>query len=139
MKFGHVRRDCEEYARVKGEEYAKFKGQARSVPDKKAKTGACEVTITAQDDKTSENESAGLIVQHALSVESVTNDQWILVSGATCHMCNNKDLFINLRTLQTPLNVTLGDGHNLQAVRRGDVALIMKLPNGKPESVLMFY
>ena len=49
-KFGHVRRDCEEYTRVKGEEYANFKSQARSVPDKKAKTGAFKVTITAQDD-----------------------------------------------------------------------------------------
>ena len=97
-KFGHVRRDCEEYTRVKGEEYANFKGQARSVPDKKAKTGAFKVTITAQDDNSSENESAGLIVQHALSVESVTNYQWILDSGATCHMCNNKDLFTNLHT-----------------------------------------
>ena len=57
-KFGHVRRDCEDYTRVKGEEYANFKGQARSVPDKKAKTGAFKVTITAQDDNSSENESA---------------------------------------------------------------------------------
>ena len=37
-------------------------------------------------------ESAGLIVQHTLSDESVTNDQWILYCGATCHMCNNKHL-----------------------------------------------
>ena len=59
---------------------------------------------------------------------------WILDSGATCHMYNNKDLFTSLHTLQTPLNITVGDGHNLQVVRRGDVALIMKLPNGKTES-----
>ena len=79
-------------------------GQSKT---RKQKTGAFKVTITAQDDNSSENESAGLIVQHALSFESVTNDQWILDSGATCHiMCNNNDPFTNLHTLLlTALNV----------------------------------
>ena len=50
------------------------------------KTGAFKVTITTRDDNSSENESASLIVQHGLSVESVTktNGFLILVPRAIC-------------------------------------------------------
>ena len=65
-KYGHVRRDCKDYARVKGEgcmQSLKVKqGQSKT---RKQKTGAFKITITAQYDNSSENEGAGLIVQHA--------------------------------------------------------------------------
>ena len=47
----------------------------------------------------------------ALSIGQL--DSWIVDSGATCHMCNNKALFANLQQLKEPLEVTLGDGHPL--------------------------
>lgn len=54
--------------------------------------GAFKVTITAEDENSS-NESTSLVVQHALSAGSNVGDQWILDSGATCHMCNNEAMF----------------------------------------------
>ena len=39
-----------------------------------------------------------------------THNQWIIDSGATCHMCNEETSFSNYQTLDTPLNVILGDG-----------------------------
>ena len=61
-------------------------------------------------------------------------DQWILDSRATCHMCNDEAMFSDLRALRSLLNVTLGESRNLQAVGRGNVVLTMKLPQGKTES-----
>jgi len=46
-------------------------------------------------------------------------------------MCNNDKLFANIRSLQQPLEIMLGDGHALEATGQGVVALEMKLPDGK--------
>ena len=97
--------------------------------------GAFKVTITAEDENSTDSESTGLVVQHALSTKCTTkctsHDQWILDSGATCHMCNKKELFNQFHTLQAPLNVTLGDGRSLQATGHGNVVLTMNLPHGR--------
>ena len=39
-------------------------------------------------------------------------------------------MFVDLKPLKKPMEVTLGDGHALQAVGRGVVSLMMKLPSG---------
>ena len=81
----------------------------QSKPRRKPKR-AFKVTITAEDENSSDSESTGLVVQHALSADSNVHDQWILDSGAICHMSNNEAMFSDLQTLLSPLNVTLGDG-----------------------------
>ena len=68
-------------------------------------------------------------MSHALSVSATSN--WIVDSGATCHMCNDKKLFINLEGLDKPQEVSLGDGHVSKAIAQGVVLLEMKLPSGK--------
>ena len=68
---------------------------------------------------------------HVLPADSNFHDQWILDSGATCHMCNSESQFVSLQVLSKPLTVTLGDGHTLQAAGRGNVVLRMRLPHGK--------
>ena len=77
---------------------------------------------------TSDDENDALIATHALQAGSAGN--WIVDSGATCHMCSNKKMFMDLKPLEEPMEVTLGDGHTLQAVGRGVVSLKMKLPSG---------
>lgn len=126
-KIGHIKKDCEEYARVKGQTKP---AQAK----KKTKMGAFKVTITAEDENSSDSEGCGLVVQHALSAGPTGAGQWILDSGATCHMCNKESMFADLHPLPTPLNVMLGDGRSLQAVGCGNVTLTMNLPRGKRET-----
>ena len=62
-KPGHFKRDCEEFAKVKG--------QSKPDQDKnwEYKMGVFKVTITAEDENCSE--STGLVVQHALSADSI--------------------------------------------------------------------
>ena len=91
-KPGHFKKDCEEFAKVKG--------QAKPTQAKmKTKTGAFKVTIFAQDDDSSDSEDIGLVAQHALSAGSIAQDHWILDSGATCRMCNNEAMFSDLQAL----------------------------------------
>ena len=68
------------------------------------------------------------MIGHALAATS--KDIWIVDSGATCHMCNDETFFSELNTLNEPQEVSLGDGHKLQAVAEGEVLLHMLLPDG---------
>lgn len=46
---------------------------------------------------------------------------WVLDSGATQHMCNNKSLFTNFETSAT--TITIADNSKIQATGKGDVAI----------------
>lgn len=114
---------------------AKFKAQCKQgQPKKKTKMGAFKVKISA-DDNSSEGEGTGLMVQHALCADSKIHNQWILDSGATCHMSNSESFFVNLRapnnSLNNSLTTTLGDGHTFPVMGCGDVVLEMQLSHGK--------
>ena len=50
---------------------------------------------------------------------------WIVDSGATCHICNDCNSFVELHNLKKTLDVTLGDGHTLKAIKHGTVILMM--------------
>ena len=71
------------------------------------------------------------MVRHALSSSAGRHDSWIVDSRATCHMCNDRKLFVELHNLEKPQEVTLGDGHDLDAIGRGVVVLETKLPSGR--------
>jgi hypothetical protein len=86
-KPGHFKKDCEKYAKVKDQGKS-----AKSKSKGKGKVGAFKVTITAQDESSTESEGTGLVVQHALSTDGRINGEWILDSGATCHMCNKQSI-----------------------------------------------
>lgn len=76
-KVGHIKRNCEEYT--------KMRSQARITQEKKkTKMGAFKVTITAENGDSSDSESAGLVVEYALSAGARLDGQCILDSGATC-------------------------------------------------------
>ena len=68
------------------------------------------------------------MVGHALSATS--KESWIVDSGATCHMCNSKTSFSELHPLTRPQEVTLGDGHILEATAKVTVMIEMLLPDG---------
>ena len=59
---------------------------------------------------------------------------WIIDSGATSHMCHNKELFTTLTPLQKSTDVVLGYGRALQAIGKGKIILEINLPNGKSKA-----
>ncbi len=76
-------------------------------------------------------EGMGLLVNHALLVKPGDNkDHWIVDSGATTHMSNNRQVFSTLQGLTKEICVTLGDGKELRAIGRGTVSLDMTVQTG---------
>ncbi len=72
------------------------------------------------------------MVSHALSISSDKGmDSWIVDSGATCHMCNDKKQFVEFNSLEPPQEVTLGDGYSVEATGCGVVRLKMTLTDNK--------
>ena len=71
-----------------------------------------------------DSEATGLVASHVLAAGSMKGEAiWIVDSGATRHMCNDRKLFVNFNSLAEPRYITLGDGHTVKAVGRGVVLL----------------
>ena len=66
------------------------------------------------------------MLSHLLTAREQLAGRWIIDSGATSHICNDRDLFVQLHPLKSPLDVVLGDGHKLTATAKGTVKLTMK-------------
>ena len=131
-RFGHIQRYCPERIRYLAEprsfEYRKSnrqwnKGKRNEVHQTRDKW---------ESESDSERNITGLVMSHALStVECSETDSWIIDSGATSHICNDRRSFTDFHTLEKPQYVTLGDGHALSAIGTGNVYLELVLKNGK--------
>ena len=59
------------------------------------------------------NSVIGLLSQHAIDIEK---SDWIVDSGAICHMCHDMRKFINFKKLDITEDITLGDGFSVEAL-----------------------
>ncbi|WP_171480101.1 hypothetical protein, partial [Acinetobacter baumannii] len=81
------------------------------------------------EEEDEDKEVIGLVAEDSLIANRKSN--WIVDSGATCHMCNEEELFTELSPLETPQDITVGDGYSVQAIGRGSVILEMKISDNK--------
>ncbi len=124
-KPGHFNKDCWKFAQTgTGKEGGKraTTGKAKHM----ASAATTTVNSSRYHDRSSEDES--LIVDHVFSITS--KDNWIIDSGATCHMCNDEGYYKDITVLDNPQEVSLGDGRVLKATAEGTVSLQMLLTNG---------
>ena len=70
---------------------------------------------TKRRESSSDSESVGLTVQHAMSSHS-RMDAWIVDSGATWHMCINQSGFGECEGRKISLKITLGDDYEVVLV-----------------------
>ena len=103
-KLGHMKKDCRKFHR-----WTKSKKQE------------------ANPTKVADNDV--LVVTQALT--SSCKGDWIIDSGATCHMSNDESFFVEMKKLSVPQNVMLGDGCSLKGIATGNVLLETLLPDGK--------
>ena len=123
---GHIKRNC----CILAADERKVDSGSKRKSDTKSKAQANKATAQKpEDDTSSSSDCNALVVSHALSASTTSN--WIIDSGATCHMCNDKTLFTSFENPDKPQEVSLGDGHVSKAVAQGVVLLEMKLPGGK--------
>ena len=126
-KPGHIKRDCWKLAQLQAAKPgAGKKGH-------KPKHAANKVTSKQKGSAAVSGDEEALVVGYALATPGISKNLWIVDSGATCHMCNDKTLFSELETLREPQEVSLGDGHVLEAAAEGSVSLEMLLPDGRKQ------
>ena len=68
------------------------------------------------------------LVKHSLLKACEPTYHWLVDSGATCHICSTKEYYKIYHPLQKSLQVTLGDGHQVEAIRTGVVTLRLNVP-----------
>ena len=122
-RFGHIKRNCRELNTQKHDvDEKEFKENF----DNKHK--AYNMVKMKREDSSSDSDEVGLMMSHALS-SNEGMDTWIIDSGATCHMFNDVSLFVELHNLEKPEDITLGDGHVVQATGHGAVRTEIESPN----------
>lgn len=119
-KPGHLKRNCRKFL-------------ATQQGEKKQTASTAE---TKDPSPNLESDGEVLVTTHARSAASSEN--WIVDSGATCHMCND-EIFSEFRSLETPQKVTLGNGHALRATAEGTVTLETLLPDGSTKKCRLEY
>ena len=78
-----------------------------------------------------ESETAGAAayasVQALVAEISITptNENWVIDSGATHHLCRNRHSFRNLKPLAKPVMVRLGDSSTIPAIAAGTIYLTL--------------
>lgn len=97
---GHIKRNCWILKNQQSKQGAGSSGE---------KSNSAESKQESDDGK----ECVGLVAAHAMSAcdKDVLASMWIVDSGATCHMCNNKELFVQYSDKDS-VSVSLGDGHS---------------------------
>ena len=118
---GHLKRDYPEKKNKSDSKTHKSKHKYSS----KQKAN---VTKSKLDDSESD---CGLAVFHALGACNVKK-RWIIDSGATCHMCNDKTDFTDF--VEQDTDVILGDGHHLKAEGSGTITLEVDKSDRKQET-----
>ena len=118
-KLGHIQKNCREREKLMSREGDRHKTD-HSVNSAEFRRRRAE---------TDSEDEIGLAFQHVFSAEAASQlqrSEWIVDSGASCHVCNNRGLFVVFENLEKPVDIILGDGHALNAVGRGTVILTLK-------------
>ena len=115
-RIGHIQRNCSERAQNERKPTSTMNQRHHS---KGLRHRANNVEAEIEGD----NSDIGLVLtnQRVLSVKSLSN--WIVDSGATCHVCNDESQFKSITTLEKPIDIALGDGYTLKAAKQGTVEI----------------
>ena len=125
-KLGHIRRFCKDLNKDKNKKESGNQGNKNKGNQvEKGQPGP-------------RKESLGLVVQSlAASAGGIKSETWIVDSGATCHMCNNKALLEDFVEFDETVDVMLGDGKVLNATGSGTVLVHTVLANGKQQECIL--
>ena len=116
---GHIRRYCK----------AKKEGaQKDSRKNYRSHDSSSSDDVSDDDDDDCE---ALIVIDQALStVSSGSKNKWIIDSGASKHMCNDKKLFSKIEDLKKPQMVKVGNGYPVRVKGKGTIKLTIMTNRG---------
>ena len=124
-KLGHIRRFCKDFNKDKNKkEYGIQGNKNKGNQVEKGQSGP-------------PKESLGLVQSLAANARGINSETWIVDSGATCHMCNNKALLEDIVKFDETVDVLLGDGKVLNATGSGNVLIHTVLGNSKQQECIL--
>ena len=101
-KYDHIQHNCREHEKAQGQGYHSEAHQSDSRKLKGMKHNVNTIKAGSHPDDSSDSDETGLLVDHVLSSKVnispglSTSGKWIIDSGATCHICNNRSSFVEL-------------------------------------------
>ena len=133
-KAGHIRRNCEELKRKEGLDNGRrnrFKENANILQKTKSKRN--------NGSSDSDADIGFVVVSHALSSESDNDEKkWIIDSGATCHMCNDESMFVELQYVKDAQEIQVGDGYKVRAHGKGNIKLKVEVSEGMNKNCMLY-
>ena len=112
-KLGHMKKDCRLFIqKCKRENYNSYSKNSNNM---------------AVCNEITEDE----LILYASAFSANASRQWIIDSGATQHMCCDREMFTEFSQLSNPISVEVGDGRPLAATGEGKVTLSLQLPGDK--------
>ncbi len=96
-KMGHYKRECT------SKQPGWSGDHRRGTPPREGRRGNYGAVVRRED---SSDEEPNMMLCHALTAKSLPQDDWILDSGASSHMCNNHHLIQEFSTLSHGVKVT---------------------------------
>lgn len=120
-RLGHRRADCKKNGRSRNRSFKHRKQQAAASVAAASASAASAAAAGVSEDRAPlfDYEVQCLVA----GTPSSTSSSWIIDSGATHHLCNDKTLFSTLGRLGTEINVALGDGSVVPAPASGTLTL----------------
>ena len=109
-QVGHVCRDC---PRKVEQERSKASHKTRAANEERL-------------DSDTESDTAGAFAASVGSMDSPQMERWLVDSGASSHITNQRELLINYQEFKHPEKVGLGDGRTVDAVGVGNVCVNMQ-------------
>nr|CCA17572.1 putative polyprotein [Albugo laibachii Nc14] len=76
-----------------------------------------------------ENERSNRNDHAFMAITAQNKNDWLLDSGASCHMSYDKAEFTSMRDLERPVKISIANGTTVEAMRTGSIAV--SLSNGK--------
>ena len=96
-------------------------------------------SVVASEDVKSDSESNNVICLMAAkgpnSIERASRADWIIDSGATAHICNDRQMFANLSQVD-PFDINIGDKSGVRAIGRGCIELML-ISSGKTRRCML--
>ena len=120
-RVGHIKRNCDKLKLKQKEKFKRIQNTNNNSNNDDNKKWTENVHITerkSSDSYNSDSDCAGFVMvgSHALSsVSEFNKNSWLVDSGATSHMCNDKDQFMELKDLKKPEKIKVGDGFSVEA------------------------
>ena len=93
----------------------------------------CKVPLNEAHIAETDDEEEEYLFVHEVENETV---EWILDSGASSHLCANKDAFYSYVPLTNSIQITIGDGSKIKAIGRGTIEIHLKEKNEQIRLVL---